>query len=303
MRMTEKKTRATLLAAALASMAVFSSSEGAARADEREQCASAADQAQQLRDEGKYRREREALLTCVRDVCPGPIKRDCLDWLSQLETIAPTVVFSAKEGTKDLSEVKVSVDNVPVADKLDGKPLQMDLGKHTFKFEYAGQTKEEELVIGAGQKNRSVGVTFGGAPPPPPITPPPPETSSGSIVPAAIVGGVGVLALGSFAIFGLTGKSDVDDLESCRGHCAESDVDHARTKLIIADISLGVGIVALGVATYMFFTRPKEGSGAVPVKAAVARTPSKPFGWSSVAFDAGPTPGACGAVGGIRAHF
>ena len=109
---------------------------------------------------------------------------------------------------------------------------------------------------------------------------------------------MGVLALGSFAIFGLIGKSDVDDLESCRGHCAESDVDHARTKLIVADISLGVGIVALGVATYMFFTRPKEAPNGVSVKAG---TSSKPFGLSGVAFDAGPTVG--GAVGGLRAAF
>jgi len=115
---------------------------------------------EQLRDEGKYRRGREQLLVCARDVCPAPIKRDCLEWLSQLEAIAPTIVLGAKEGTKDLSDVKVSVDGVPVTDKLDGKPIQMDLGKHTFKFEFAGQTKEEDFIIGAGQKNRNVSVTF-----------------------------------------------------------------------------------------------------------------------------------------------
>ena len=134
--------------------------EGVARADEREQCASAADQAQQLRDEGKYRRAREQLIICARDACPAPIKRDCLEWLSQIESTAPTVVFGAKEGTKDLSDVKVSVDGVAVTDSLDGKPVQMDLGKHTVKFEYRGQTKEEDIIVGAGQKNRNVTMTF-----------------------------------------------------------------------------------------------------------------------------------------------
>ena len=112
--------------------------ETTARADEREQCASAADQAQALRDEGKYRRAREQLLICARDVCPTPIKRDCLDWLTQIESIAPTVVFSAKEGSRDLSDVKVYVDGVAITDRLDGKPVQMDLGKHAIKFEYNG---------------------------------------------------------------------------------------------------------------------------------------------------------------------
>lgn len=289
MGMVTEKKKALLAIGALAALSVLAPTKSA-RADEREACATAADKAQQLRDEGKYRAERESLLVCARDVCPAPIKRDCLDWLQQLEQVAPTVVLSAKEGTKDLSEVKVSVDGTVVTDKLDGKPIQMDLGKHTFRFEYAGQTKEEEFIIGAGQKNRNVSVTFGAAAPPPPS--PPSEGSGSSLVLPAVVAGVGVVALGSFAIFGLTGKSDVDDLESCRGHCAQSDVDHARTKLIIADISLGVGVVALGVATYLFFTRPKESP--VTVKTGQA-------GHATWSFDAGPTVG--GAVGAVHASF
>jgi hypothetical protein len=272
--------------AALAAAAMVLASETTARADEREQCASAADQAQQLRDEGKYRRAREHLLVCARDVCPAPIKRDCLEWLTQLESVAPTIVLGAKEGSKDLSEVKVFVDGVPVTEKLDGKPMQMDLGKHTFKFEYAGQTKEEDFIIGAGQKNRNVSVTFSPAAPVVVAPPPPKETGEGSLVPALVVGGIGVIALGSFTIFGLGGKSDVDDLQSCKGHCSEDSVNKARTKLIIADISLGVGIVALGVATYMIITRPKVDTG---VKT------------GHVSFDFGPVAG--GAVGSLGARF
>ncbi|MBC7018191.1 hypothetical protein, partial [Salmonella enterica] len=61
--------------AVLAATTTLLVAESAARADDREQCAAAADQAQQLRDEGKYRRAREQLLVCARDVCPAPIKR------------------------------------------------------------------------------------------------------------------------------------------------------------------------------------------------------------------------------------
>jgi hypothetical protein len=228
-------------------------------ADEREQCASAADQAQQLRDDGKYRRAREQLLICARDVCPGPIKKDCLDWLAQLDNLAPTIVFTAKEGKNDLIDVKVTMDGLPITERLDGKPIPVDLGEHTFKFEHSGKIEEQKVVIGAGQKGRNISVVFG-APGPTPPPPPPPggdSSSGGSIVPAVVVGGIGVLAIGSFAIFGIGGKNDVDDLQKCKPHCPESDVNSARTKLIVADISLGIGIVALGVATYMFLTRPK----------------------------------------------
>ena len=160
------------LLAVFAAAATVLASETVARADDREQCAAAADQAQQLRDEGKYRRAREQLLICARDLCPAPIKRDCLDWLTQLETIAPTIVLAAKEGTKDLSDVKVYVDGALVTERLDGRPLQMDLGKHAFKFEYAGQTKEEDFIIGAGQKNRSLSVVFAPAAAATPVAPP-----------------------------------------------------------------------------------------------------------------------------------
>jgi hypothetical protein len=293
--------------AALAAGATILSGEGIARADDREQCATAADQAQQLRDEGKYRRAREQLIVCARDVCPAPIKRDCLEWLTQVESTAPTVVFGAKDGTKDLSDVKVFVDGTAVTERLDGKPVQMDLGKHTVKFEYQGQSKEEEVIIGAGQKNRNVTVTFGGtgaaAGPGGPTGPAPAEGSRGSLVPALVVGGVGVLALGSFAIFGLGGKSDVSELEkNCKPHCAQSDVDAAKQKLLIADISLGIGIVALGVATYLVVARPKIEPDVKTGHASSdpPRTvPKKAF--SDVSVDFGALAG--GAMGSVGARF
>lgn len=279
--------------------------ETAARADDREQCASAADQAQQLRDEGKYRRAREQLLVCARDVCPAPIKRDCLEWLTQVENTAPTVVFGAKDAGKDLSDVKVYVDGAAVTERLDGKPVQMDLGKHTVKFEYQGQTKEEDVIIGAGQKNRNVTVTFGGAAAPVGPTAPAPGAEGakeGSLVPAFIVGGIGVVALGSFAIFGLGGKSDVSDLEkSCKPNCEDSKVDSARTKLIVADISLGIGIVALGVATYMILTRPKIDADVKTGARSASPPPKPPTGLSSIKVDFGALTG--GGMGSVGARF
>src|SRR6185295_6757604 len=163
-------------------------------ADEREQCASAAEQAQSLRDEGKYRRAREQMLICVRDVCPAAIKSDCGKWLDQVERDAPTVVFGAKDSGKDITDVKVTMDGVVVTEHLDGKPQLVDAGEHTFKFERGGVTREEKVLIRAAEKGRQVTVAFGAAGP---ATPPgggqtgPQEEPS--IVPALVVGGIGVL--------------------------------------------------------------------------------------------------------------
>lgn len=263
--------------------------ETTAWADDREQCATAAEQAQSMRDEGKYRRAREQMLVCARDVCPGPIKSDCGKWLDQVERDAPTVVFGAKDSGKDIADVKVWMDGVVLTEKLDGKPQLVDAGEHTFKFEHGGVVKEEKVLIQAGQKGRAITVAFGQSTTPPP---PPPPQEEGSLVPALVVGGIGVIALGSFALFGIQGKNDVDDLQKCKPRCAESDVDKARTKLIIADISLGVGIVALAVSAYMIITRPKI-SDHVDVKASRNDKPT-------YRFDFGPTTtgGGAAALGG-----
>jgi hypothetical protein len=70
---------------------------------------------------------------------------------------------------------------------------------------------------------------------------------------------LGAAALGSFAFFALTGKSDENDLrDSCSPNCPESDVDSVRTKYLVADISLGVGIASLGAATWLFVTSRNE---------------------------------------------
>ncbi|HVH47250.1 MAG TPA: hypothetical protein VM925_33160 [Labilithrix sp.] len=262
-RLVARTPKAAVLGASLLASASTLLSGGLASAaapDEREQCAASAEQAQQLRDEGKYRRAREQMLVCVRNVCPGPIKVDCGKWLSELDRDAPTVVFGARDnkGT-DIVDVKVSMDGAPLQARLDGKPVLVDSGEHSFKFEGPdGTVREERVLLRAAEKARPIIVTF--AAPDAPV--PPRNDSNGTgafdktLVPPLVAAGIGVVALGSFAIFGLAGKSDVDELQRCKPMCAEERVDSARTKLTIADVSLGVGVVALGVATYLYLTRP-----------------------------------------------
>lgn len=293
-----------LAAVATATAVATFALEGVASAapEDREQCGAAVDQAQQLKDEGKYRRAREQLLICARDVCPGPIKSDCGKWLSDVDRDAPTVVFGAKDNKGDLTDIKVSMDGVMIADHLDGKPVLVDTGEHTFKFEAKdGSAKEEKVLVKAAEKSRQISVVFGPATP----TPPPDnggttsgdKSEGGSIVPAIIVGGIGVVALGFFAGFGLAGKSDVDDLQKCKPYCSEDKVDSARTKLIVADISLGVGIVALGVATYMFITSRPKGD----VKADVKAGHLDHTFFTDLKVDGGPVAG--GAMGGFSTRF
>lgn len=303
--MTESKVLAKLVSkqgVAIAALLAMVTVEGVAFAgqDDREQCASSAEQAQQSRDEGKYRRAREQMLFCARDVCPGPIKSDCGKWLAELDRDAPTVVFGARDARgSDVFDVKVSMDGVPIQERLDGKPVLVDSGEHTFRFESKdGAIKEEKVLLRAAEKARPIMATLGGTGGTgseggsPSGSVASDKTNEGSLVPAIAVGGIGVVALGAFAIFGLRGTSDVDDLKACKPNCKQDDVDSAKSKLVMADISLSIGVVALGVATYLYLTRSK---GDVKVQ-----TSASPL-LRTLHLGGGPTAG--GGFGSIGAKF
>jgi hypothetical protein len=206
----------------------------------------------------------------------------------------PTVVFSAVDAAgKDLVAVKVSADGQVVQDKLDGQAVTLNPGVHQMKYESEGSPPlEDRVVVRAGEKNRLVKVTFGGGAPTVPtnVAPPPapggeqlPTTGGGVPTSAIILGAVGVVALGSFTFFGIKGKSDASDLRSkCAPNCAQSDVDAVKSKLLIADISLGVGVVAIAAAVYLTVTNKQPAT-------------------SSAHFDVKPTPG--GGVATIGATF
>ncbi len=254
-------------------------------------CVQASEQAQSLRDEGKYKKAREQLFICSRDACPAVVRKDCVQWLQELDASMPSVVITAKDGNgKDLVDVKVTVDGQTFAERLDGKPIPLDPGKHTVRYEAAGVPPvEEELMIHAAEKNRLLNVKLGKASPdvstPPPSTTLPPDTdkpSRGGIPASAfVIGGIGVVALGSFAFFGLTGKADVSEMRStCAPNCEEARVSSARTKLLLADVSLTVGVVALGVATWMIISGSKSAPAST---ASVSRVDVRPIAGGGVA--------------------
>jgi hypothetical protein len=272
--------RRALLALAGFAFAAATSAASEARADEKQQCLTASDQGQSLRDEGKYRRAREAFATCSRPVCPTIVQHDCVKWLADLDATSPSVVVNAKDDKgNDLTAVKVTVDGTPLASTLDGRPVLVDPGEHNFRYETDGfPPVEDRVVIHSGEKSRVLTVQFG--------TPAAPGGGGGSTVGAAggaaaggeapktgggggslssawVFAGIAVVAFGTEAYFGLSGLSDRSNLENGCGKtqtCVPSDVDSVRTKFTVADIALAVGIVSAGLSAYFFLTHRADAS-------------------------------------------
>jgi hypothetical protein len=228
-----------------------------------DRCARASEDAQNLRDDGKLLQARQDFLECSNDSCPASIRKDCVESLAKLEANIPTLVFTAKdEQGHELTAVKVKADGAVIAEKLDGKAINVDPGPHTFKFEVAGSSPlEQQIVVREGEKNRSVAVSWeknaagvvvsGGT------------TQKASHVPAYIVGGLGIIGLGLGTTFAILGTDGYNTLKNGCGKttsCTEADIAPTKTQLLVADISFGVGIVALVTAIVLFVTESSSSS-------------------------------------------
>jgi hypothetical protein len=89
-------------------------------------------------------------------------------------------------------------------------------------------------------------------------TEPPAEAAHSEGVPALswVLGGVGLLAGGGYVLFSTWGRKDDQILQQrCAPTCQQSSVDHVEQRYLVADISLGVGVAALGSALLVYALR------------------------------------------------
>jgi hypothetical protein len=277
----------------------------AAGADDKQACLDSYDKAQTYRREGKLIEAHEQLLICVRTVCPAIIKRDCTQWIGEVEEATPSVVLSARgPDGQDAVDVAVTVDGKPFVSQLDGKAVAINPGVHQFHFELEGaEPIDQRIVITEATKSRAISVTFkaagkttdegashddagnsdlqrgsGG------------DLGTGRHTPAMayVLGGVGLVGVGGLAYFGLKFDGELNDMDACKPNCPQSDADHASKTRLFALISGGVGVVSLGVATYLFLAPP----GAAKANVETSRAPR---------VDVLPLEG--GALGMLRGQF
>jgi hypothetical protein len=233
-------------------------------------CVQASDKAQQLRVAGKLVAARDTLRTCVQDACPSVVREACSQWLGEVNASLPSIVIGAQDSDgKDLLDLKVSIDGVLVTEHLGGRALPIDPGRHKMRYEKPdGTVLEEEILVGEGTKNRPVSVVFPGPKKLAVVTgpvPPPHETSTSkgpSVANTAIgitLAAVGAAALGTALYLDLSATSDVNALKASCGPtrtCSASRVSADELDYDLAGVGLGLGIVAVGIATYVFLGHP-----------------------------------------------
>jgi hypothetical protein len=236
---------------------------------------------QKLRRAGKLLDARAKFSTCARPSCPREIVERCTRWTEETQTAIPSVVLVARDPQgRDLSDVAVSIDGAAAAPIATGG-VELDPGEHVFLFQRGGSPNvEERIILREGQKDRQVVATLVV----PGSTPARAQEATSSRAPAAapaaapeatreaapeatpeaprpvptltwVLGGVGLAALGSFGTFAALGVSERSS-DHCDTGCTPSEKSDVDTKLLIADVSLGVGVVAIVAATWLYLARP-----------------------------------------------
>jgi hypothetical protein len=255
-------------------LGVLLTSPGARAADPTKQdCVAANDAAQDLRQSGKLRQAREKLAVCASASCPGVVRDDCAQRITEVDSAMPHIVFAAKDTAgNDLVDVKVTMDAAPLADRLDGSSLKVDPGPHVFIFTWEGHLSvSKKLVLAEHDQARREIVAFGG-----PETPHV-QSASPATAPAAAgagssgldrktiafaVGGAGVAGIIVGSIFGAVASSKWSAAKSdCGAGCgptapAQGEKSTASSDATISTVAFVVGAALAAGGVVLYLTAP-----------------------------------------------
>jgi hypothetical protein len=249
--------------AAAAALGLLGASPLAAADPSKEACLDAHSRGQDAKDQGKLTLAKKLFLTCAQSSCPALVQGDCARFVDDLGRQQPTLGFVARDGDgHDLPDTTVYVDDVLVATRLDdGKAYDIDPGKRIVKFQHDGKDQVVTVVVGTGEKGRTISATFG-APTAPagglakPLREPEPVRKEPVVRKpggAKLLIGVGaVLAAGGagLAVAGLVRVPDNCSVgtHECAAPPGDPSFDKASSAMSMANlgfISAGVGAAAL----------------------------------------------------------
>jgi hypothetical protein len=275
---------ATVLVAVGSNAALAQESPAPPRSEEpqeKAECLSAHEEAQEARIARHFGEARTKLRACAREQCPGLVRADCVNWLGDLAKIFPSVIVDADVDGQQVPSTRVYLDGALLVDHLDGKAVELDPGVHQFRFEVPGfPPQEQDVVVSEGVQGRVVVANLhrevrepSPAPRPTPLMRPIPST-------VWISGVVALAGAASTVVFGALAVSEKSSLsQSCAPFCSDSQLGALHGYALAADISAGVAAVSAAIAGYFFFARPEQ--------------PRR----SSVSFAAAPLPGNGGLLG------
>ncbi|MEO6773800.1 MAG: hypothetical protein ABI467_12410 [Kofleriaceae bacterium] len=225
----------------------------------KEECLDAHGKGQDAKDQGKLTLARKLFLSCAQPSCPTLVSNDCARFADDLGRQQPSVSLAARDGSgNDLPDTTVYIDDVLVATRLDdGRPHEIDPGKHVIRFSNGGKDQVVTIVIESGEQGRTVAAVFG---------PPKGKLTAGSSSPAApkpeaphashptgakvlMVGGLVVTVAGAaFGAFELSRVPNQCSISTNQCAAAPGDPVFADAQSAVHNANLGWVVTGIGLA-------------------------------------------------------
>lgn len=236
-----------------------------ASASEADTCIDAAEAGQKDAKDGKLRAARRAFLECARDACPAAVRTECTKWLDDVDARQPAVLFRVRNSEgREITDVQISADGAPFLTTIDGRAQMIDPGVHEFIFETHGVAWKESVLIRERDKSALVDATVPKSLAAEKASRPVASASVAPPLASILLGGVGLVGVGGFALFGTNAVNGRDDLRNtCAPFCTDDQVSAVKRDTIIANVSLGVGVVALIAGTVIWIKSANESHGEV----------------------------------------
>jgi hypothetical protein len=168
-----------------------------------------------------------------------------------VESELPSVVVSVTQGGKPRTDLRVEIDGEVMAQAIDGKAIPVDPGQRRVRVVGEGVDVTRSVTTKKGDAPREVRIDVAAEGTPAETTRP---------VPAVVwpLAGIAAVGAGMWGYFGVRGLDERGDLFDCKaaGNCEDSAINRAHDHLVLADVGLGITVVAAAAATYFFLTRP-----------------------------------------------
>ena len=189
------------------------------------------------------------------------------------DALAPKLGFVTVTVQNSTPETKLTIAGEEIKSAAWSEAAPVLPGTSDIVAETPGRPAVHASVTLAAGEKKQANIDVGPAPPPPePVQAAAPrheETNprQGLRTVSFVAGGVGVVGLATFAVFGALATLTYNNLENeCHGPCTtdhSDQVSSGKTQQTVADIALGVGIVGAAAAVTLFvLSRPPPKSDA-----------------------------------------
>ena len=238
---------------------------GETSTEEVERCVTRHDNARQLRLNEQWFEARAAMNDCAADRCPLAIAADCRAWQEDLSRELPTllVLVEPDGGRPARPEVSVELDDRRIELPDPPAPIELAPGPHHVRVTFPGKPAIfREFTLQRGEKNHLERFALAPSPPPGPraaLNPPPPIARPTRPIPSTTYlfsAGALVAFGGSTALLASALRERNEARATCAPSCAPSIRRSIQTRLVLADVSAGVGISLAALAVYSFLRRP-----------------------------------------------